>query len=162
MMNVFSCAIALSTRSTASCAVRLGRYPYDPDWKSASKWLCVLVLPTHSVTHVLRIGAGRSMVTIRSWRNSRPGGLWSQSVAKIGYPADSLCFHPLKSYRLILIQQSGILGVSNGLLICRAQARRRHVNRHFRDRSGESVVPFLVVVGHRGFSVQSNVRSFVS
>jgi hypothetical protein len=28
-------------------------------------WLCVLVLPTHSVTHALRIGAGRSMVTIR-------------------------------------------------------------------------------------------------
>jgi hypothetical protein len=25
-------------------------------------WLCVLVLPTHSVTHALRIGAGRSMV----------------------------------------------------------------------------------------------------
>jgi hypothetical protein len=30
-------------------------------------WLCVLVLPTHSVTHALRIGAGRSMVTIGTW-----------------------------------------------------------------------------------------------
>ena len=29
-------------------------------------WLCVLLLPTHSVNHALRIGAGRSMVTIRS------------------------------------------------------------------------------------------------
>src|SRR6478736_6059976 len=27
----------LATRATASCAVRFGRYPYDPGWKSASK-----------------------------------------------------------------------------------------------------------------------------
>src|SRR3954471_20257696 len=37
MIRVFSSTIALATRFTASCAVRFGRYPYDPDWKSASK-----------------------------------------------------------------------------------------------------------------------------
>src|SRR5579863_6265383 len=37
MMRVFSSTIALATRATASCAVRFGRYPYDPSWKSASK-----------------------------------------------------------------------------------------------------------------------------
>src|SRR5690242_8620906 len=29
--------MASATRCTASCAVRLGRYPYEPGWKSASK-----------------------------------------------------------------------------------------------------------------------------
>ena len=37
MMRVFSSTIAWATRATASCAVRFGRYPYDPAWKSASK-----------------------------------------------------------------------------------------------------------------------------
>jgi hypothetical protein len=35
--RVFCSTIAWATRLTAACAVRLGRYPYDPDWKSASK-----------------------------------------------------------------------------------------------------------------------------
>ena len=30
-------AIAVATRCTAWCALRFGRYPYDPSWKSASK-----------------------------------------------------------------------------------------------------------------------------
>src|SRR5882762_10181583 len=37
MILVFSVTIASATRLTASCAVRFGRYPYDPGWKSASK-----------------------------------------------------------------------------------------------------------------------------
>jgi hypothetical protein len=37
MMRVFSSTIARATRATASCAVRFGRYPNDPGWKSASK-----------------------------------------------------------------------------------------------------------------------------
>src|ERR1700683_2342993 len=37
MMRVFSSTIPWATRATASCAVRFGRYPYDPGWKSASK-----------------------------------------------------------------------------------------------------------------------------
>ena len=37
MMRVFSSTIALATRATASCALRFGRYPNDPAWKSASK-----------------------------------------------------------------------------------------------------------------------------
>src|SRR5215813_12985622 len=37
MIRVFPSMIAWSTWRTASCAVRFGRYPYDPDWKSASK-----------------------------------------------------------------------------------------------------------------------------
>src|SRR5580693_7919703 len=35
-IRVFRWTIALATRLIASCAVRLGRYPYDPGWKSAS------------------------------------------------------------------------------------------------------------------------------
>src|ERR1700722_6578332 len=37
MILVFSSTIACATRLIASCAVRFGRYPYDPAWKSASK-----------------------------------------------------------------------------------------------------------------------------
>src|ERR1700722_12054951 len=36
-MRVFRWTIASATRLIASCAVRLGRYPNDPGWKSASK-----------------------------------------------------------------------------------------------------------------------------
>src|SRR6516162_10805327 len=35
-IRVFRWTIASATRLIASCAVRLGRYPYDPGWKSAS------------------------------------------------------------------------------------------------------------------------------
>src|SRR4051812_41348164 len=35
--RVFRWAIASATRLIAPCAVRLGRYPNDPGWKSASK-----------------------------------------------------------------------------------------------------------------------------
>src|SRR5262245_25447183 len=37
MTRVLCRTIAWATRSTASCAVRFGRYPNDPGWKSASK-----------------------------------------------------------------------------------------------------------------------------
>jgi hypothetical protein len=37
MFRVLLSTIACATRLTAACAVRFGRYPNDPGWKSASK-----------------------------------------------------------------------------------------------------------------------------